>query len=85
MRILRTVARPAIPAMAALMLAACGGAEEETTLETDVEDLSGGDFIVTEEDPDAVPVDLPETPMTPVPEDEVPTDDETGTPATDQE
>lgn len=51
----------------ALTLAACGGAEEETTYEADVTDVSGGELIVTEETPGAVPVTLPETPMTPVP------------------
>lgn len=56
-----------LPVSAALMLslAACGEAEE-TTIEPDVEDVSGGELIVTEPTP-AVPVDLPETPMTNVP------------------
>ena len=52
---------------APLALAAC--AEEEPTYETDTTDVSGGELIVTEETP-AVDVELPETPMTPVPEDE---------------
>ena len=59
------------PALAALALAACGAAEEEEVVyEADVEDVSGGELIVSEEDPDAVPVDTPDTPMTPVPVDE---------------
>ncbi len=53
----------------AFTLAACS-AEEEPTYETDVEDVSGGELIVTEDDPEAVDVDLPDTEMTPVPEGE---------------
>lgn len=66
---LHTIARSILPLGAALALAACGEAEE-TTYEADAEDLSGGELIVTEEDPDAVPVDTPDTPMTPVPEED---------------
>lgn len=52
----------------ALTLAACGVAEEEApTYEAGVTDVGGGELIVTEETPGAVAVDLPETPMTPVP------------------
>lgn len=47
-------------------LAACG-AEEKPTYEADVSDVGGGQLIVTEQTPGAVKVDLPETPMTPVP------------------
>lgn len=57
---------PLAAAGLAFSLAACGE-REEPTYEADVEDLSGGELIVSEPDPDAVPVDLPETPMTPVP------------------
>ena len=59
----------ALPAAAlALSLAACSE-PEEPTYEADAEDLSGGELIVSEATP-GVPVDLPETPMTPVPEGE---------------
>lgn len=51
-----------------LALAACGGQEEETEFATDTVDQSGGELIVSEQDPNAVPVDTPDTPMTPVPE-----------------
>lgn len=61
-------AATALPLTAALALAACGGQPEETTYEADAEDVSGGELIVTEQDPDAVPVDTPDTPMTNVPE-----------------
>ena len=66
-----------LPFSAALLLslAACGEAEE-TTIEPDVEDVSGGELIVTEQTP-AVPVDVPETEMTPV----APETPETETPA----
>lgn len=60
-----TTAKFAVPAFAALALAACG-AQEEKTYEADATDESGGELIVTPEDPDAVPVDIPETEMTPV-------------------
>ena len=65
---LYTIARSFLPLGAALALASCGGEAEEPTYEADAEDMSGGELIVTEEDPDAVPVDTPDTPMTPVPE-----------------
>lgn len=55
-------------------LAACGG-EAPTDYETDVVDESGGELIVEDVDPDAVPVDLPETEMTSVPEDEAPAEE----------
>ena len=38
-------------------------------------DEGGGELIVTQPDPDAVPVDTPDTPMTNVPEEGVPADD----------
>ncbi len=50
----------------ALTLTACGEPEEKS-YEADVTDESGGKLIVSEPDPDAVPVDLPETKMTAVP------------------
>lgn len=55
-----------LPGAFALALAACQA--EEPTYEADAEDLSGGELVVSPEDPDAVAVDLPETPMTPAPE-----------------
>ena len=62
--------RIVLPLGAALALAACSQTPEETSYETDTEDLSGGELIVTEQDPEAVPVDLPETEMTSVPDKE---------------
>lgn len=58
-------AKLAVPALATLALAACG-APEETTYEADATDESGGELIVNEADSKAVPVDIPETEMTPV-------------------
>jgi hypothetical protein len=52
-------------ALACVSLVACG--EQEKTYETRTEDLSGGEFIVTEADREGVEVELPQTPMTPVP------------------
>lgn len=52
--------------VATLAVAACNQAEEKS-YEADVEDVSGGELIVSEQDPDAVDVDLPETTMTNVP------------------
>lgn len=59
------LARALFPLLGAAALAACEK-PQETTYEADATDQSGGDLIVTEETP-AVDVDLPETPMTPVP------------------
>lgn len=70
-------ARMALAMFAALALAACSQSEDKA-YEADVVDESGGELIVTQPDPDAVPVDLPETEMTnvPVPEgEEVPAGD----------
>ncbi|MFL0354892.1 hypothetical protein ACI5KX_00315 [Erythrobacter sp. GH1-10] len=60
----------AFPAAAvlALAVAACSGEEEQKTYEVGAEDVGGGELIAREADPDEVEVDLPETPMTPVPE-----------------
>ncbi|RJY10290.1 hypothetical protein [Aurantiacibacter aquimixticola] len=60
------------PAVLALALAACSGAQEDTDYEAGVE-AAGEDteLQVREQDPDAVPVDLPETEMTTVPEGEM--------------
>lgn len=62
---------------ASFALAACGGEPEETTYEADATDVGGGELIVTEEDPAAVPVDTPDTPMTNVPDEEAAAADET--------
>jgi hypothetical protein len=53
-------------ALSALGLAACSEPAERT-FETRTEDRSGGEFIVTEADREGVDVELPSTPMTPVP------------------
>ena len=53
-------------AAAAFGLAACGEKAKEE-YKTDVTDESGGELVVEEPDPDAVDVELPETPMTNVP------------------
>lgn len=47
----------------AAMLAACG-AQEEKTYEVDATDESGGELIVSDVDPEAVPVTTPDTEMT---------------------
>lgn len=61
---------PTIPAAAvlALAVAACSGEEEGRTYEVGAEDRSGGELIAREPDSEEVKVELPETPMTPVPE-----------------
>jgi hypothetical protein len=58
-----------LPGLAALALAACGSQEEKAppTDEVGATDVSGGELIVSTPDPNAVQVELPETPMTPVP------------------
>jgi|TARA_R100000049_G_C1954182_1_gene105395 ABC-type glycerol-3-phosphate transport system substrate-binding protein len=56
-----------LPLAAMLGLAACSQAEEKT-YEADATDQSGGELIVTDENPDAVPVDTPDTAMKPVPD-----------------
>lgn len=61
-----TVTRIA-PALAALALAACGE-PEEPSYEADATDMSGGELIVSDEDPAAVPVDTPDTEMTMTPD-----------------
>ena len=61
--------------VATLAVAACNQAEERR-FETDVEDTSGGKLIVSEEDRNAVDVDLPETEMTNAPvEEDAPADE----------
>lgn len=53
----------------ATLLAACG-APEEKTYEADATDESGGELIVSDVDPEAVPVDTPDTEMVNVPEED---------------
>lgn len=60
------VAIPAVAALAALSLAGCSEPKERT-FETRTEDKSGGEFIVTDATREGVEVELPKTPMTPVP------------------
>lgn len=69
-----------LPLGAALALSACGG-NEEKNYEADANDVSGGELIANPEDPSAVPVDTPDTPMTPVPEDGMAEDPATDAPA----
>jgi hypothetical protein len=59
---------------APLALSACGDAPaEEKSYEAGVEDVGGGELIVTEADAEGVEdLELPETPMTPVPPGEEP-------------
>jgi len=71
-----------IAPLAALALAACGGEEAEPTYEAGVEDRSG-ELIVSDPSAPAVPVDLPDTPMTNVPADEADAATDAPTPAPD--
>lgn len=50
---------------AVFAIAACS--QEPTEYKADVKDESGGQMIVQDADATGVPVDLPDTPMTPVP------------------
>lgn len=61
---------PTLLAGAALLaLAGCGRDDSNPTWKTNVKDKSGGELIVTKHDPQAIPVRVPNTPMTPVPRD----------------
>lgn len=66
----RLPSRRLMAASAALaMLAACNQEPESAPqYEADVTVPSGSELIVTEQDPNAVPVDTPDSPMTPVPD-----------------
>ncbi|MEX0341852.1 MAG: hypothetical protein AB3N06_04640 [Erythrobacter sp.] len=70
----------ALPLVAALGLAACG-AQEDTTYAVDATDEGGGELIVAEPAPEAVPVDTPDTPMTNVPDEGAAAEDVTSEPA----
>ncbi|RGP42140.1 hypothetical protein BPTFM16_02451 [Altererythrobacter insulae] len=59
--------RVTLAMVASLAVAACSQAQEEKSYEAAVEDESGGELIVTQPDPGAVEVNLPETEMTNVP------------------
>ena len=82
----------AFPLSAALALAACGSGEEaEPTYEAGVTDEGGGELIVTDPEETGIPVDLPDTPMTPVPPEATqpategePAEDGTAPPAADE-
>jgi hypothetical protein len=64
----RAFAKTLLPGAALLALAACGSQDDsEETYEAGATDASGGELIVSTPDPNAVPVTLPDTPMTPVP------------------
>jgi hypothetical protein len=65
----------------ALALAACGGEEAEPAYEAGATDEGGGELIVTDPAETGVAVDLPETPMTPVPPEDSPSPAETVSPA----
>jgi hypothetical protein len=68
--------------LAVLALAACGADEAEPTYEAGVEDRSG-ELIVSDPSVPAVPVDLPDTPMTNVPANEADAATDAATPAPD--
>jgi hypothetical protein len=77
---LLSVAKFLLPVAAAgLFLSACGQEQTERTYATDVEDKSGGELIVTEQDPNAIPVTTPDTPMTNVPPEATPSPSPTPT------
>lgn len=65
---------------AAGLLAACGAEPEEKSYEVDATDQSGGELIVSDVDPEAVPVDTPDTEMVSVPEGEAADGTEEGEP-----
>lgn len=62
----------------AALLAACAE-QEEKTYEVDATDESGGELIVSDVDPEAVPVDTPDTEMRNVTPDEETTEGEAET------
>lgn len=68
-RFTRLAAMPLAGALA-FTTAACDSEPETVNLEADVDESSTGEFVVEPEDPNAVPVDLPETEMTNAPPEE---------------
>lgn len=63
--------RPAILSVgAALALSACAEQEQDYAVEDDVLQQPGGELMVDEEVPGEVTVDVPDTELTPVPEDD---------------
>ncbi len=66
--LLHKSATAALAGALALSLAACQG--EEPAFEAGAEDMSEGELVVDGQEPDEIAVDLPETPVTPVTEDE---------------
>ena len=82
MTILGGVTKFLFPLGAACALAGCGGNDEnQRTFATDTEDKSGGELIVTEQDPNAIQVNTPDTPMTNVPPGQTPTTTPTVSPS----
>ncbi|WP_041558222.1 hypothetical protein [Novosphingobium sp. PP1Y] len=61
----RNAAKMLLATSALLTVAACS--QEPAEYKADVKDESGGQLIVQDADATGVPVDLPDTPMTPVP------------------
>ncbi|MBT2134825.1 hypothetical protein KK137_10805 [Croceibacterium sp. LX-88] len=80
MATLSSVAKFLFPLAATCALAACGQDKTERTFTTDTQDKSGGELIVTEQDPNAVQVNTPDTPMTNVPPGETPSPTGTASP-----
>ena len=66
MRPLATRTATVLALAGAFTLAACQNEELEPSTEVDTVDVSGGEMIATPADEEAVDVDLPQTPMTPV-------------------
>ncbi|KRA80843.1 hypothetical protein [Altererythrobacter sp. Root672] len=80
MATLSSVQKVLFPLAAACALAACGQDKTEQTFTTDTTDKSGGELIVTEQDPNAVQVTTPDTAMTNVPPGETPSPTGTASP-----
>jgi hypothetical protein len=64
--------KPHVPttAILALALAACNGEGDQVSYDVQAEDQGGGELIARPADAEGVEVDLPDTPMTPVPPEE---------------
>lgn len=63
MKMIRLAATATLPIAAAMALSACGSSEEPE-YEADATTQDGSELIVNDVDPNAAPVDLPETEMT---------------------